>query len=93
MEFYGGRAAPVRQIIFTGLRSAKGLVGQVPIDVDIGDLRQPFGGVHGVVGILHVVDERHQRVQAVGVSGCHFVLKRLNYCCRDWLIFLLHHAR
>jgi hypothetical protein len=33
MEFDGGRAAPVQQKIFTGLRSAKGLVGQVPIDV------------------------------------------------------------
>ncbi len=52
MEFYGGRATPVRQIIFTGLRSAKGLVGQVPIDVNISDLRQLFGGVRGVVSIL-----------------------------------------
>ncbi len=57
MEFYGGRAAPVRQIIFTGLWSAKGLVGQVPIDVNISDLRQPFREVRGVVGILGVVKE------------------------------------
>ena len=49
MEFYGGRAAPVRQIIFTGIRSAEGLVGQIPTDVDIGDLRQPFGGGGGGV--------------------------------------------
>ena len=45
MEFYGGRAGLVWQIIFTGLRSAKGLVvGQVSIDVNISDLRQPFWG-------------------------------------------------
>ena len=47
VKFDGGRAAPVGQIICTGLRSAEGLVGQVPIDVDIGDLRQPFGGGGG----------------------------------------------
>jgi hypothetical protein len=57
MEFYGGRAAPVRQIIFTGIRSVEGLVGLIPTDVDISDLRQPFGGVCGVFGILPVIDE------------------------------------
>ena len=58
MEFYGGRAGLVRQIIFTGLRRAKGLVvGQVPIDVNTSDLRQLFGGVCGVVPILSVVKE------------------------------------
>ena len=73
MKFYGGRAAPVRQIICTGLRSAEGLVGQVPIDVDIGDLRQPFRGVRRVVGILGVVEEQHQTVHARGVRGTHFI--------------------
>ena len=57
VKFYGGRAAAVGQIICTGLRSAEGLVGEVPIDVHIGDLCQPFGGVRGVVGILGVEEE------------------------------------
>jgi len=82
MEFYGGRAAPVWQIIFTGLRSAKGLVGLVPIDVNISDLRQPFGGVRGVVGILGVDEERHQRDHAVGVFVRHFCSEPVEFWVR-----------
>ncbi len=92
-KFYGGRAAPVWQIIFTGLRSVKGLVGQVPIYVNISDLWQPFGGVRGVVGILGVVEEQHQRVHAGGVCGDHFVLNMLNFGWAERLNFLWGDAR
>ncbi len=44
MVFNGGGAALMWQIVSTGLRSVIGLVCQVPIDVDIGDCREPLLG-------------------------------------------------
>jgi hypothetical protein len=68
MAFNGGGAALLWQIISTGLRSAVGLVCQVPIDVDICDYREPFLRECCGVILLCFVKEQHQGVQAVWVA-------------------------
>ncbi len=55
MVFNCSGAALLWQILITGLRSAVGLVCQVPIDVDIGDCQELFlGDHHGVIVLLFV---------------------------------------
>ena len=89
VKFYGGRAALVGQIICTRLRSAKGLVGKVPIDVDIGDLSQPFGGVRGVVGILSVVPDIRLFMQEEYAALILFCSEPVEYCGCEKVEFLV----
>jgi hypothetical protein len=57
MVFNGGGAALLWQIVMTGLRSAVGLVCQVPIDIDISDCRNPFLGERRGIIVLQFVEE------------------------------------
>jgi hypothetical protein len=68
MVFNGGGAALLWQIVMTGLRSAVGLVCQVPIDINIGECHDPFLGERRGIIVLHFVEELHQGVQAVQVT-------------------------
>ena len=70
MIFNGGGAAPVRHRIAIGLRCTERLVRQVLIDVNVGDFQEPFLGEYRAVDrfVLGVIEERHQRAQAVGVT-------------------------
>ena len=75
MIFNGGGAAPVRHRIAIGLRCTERLVRQVLIDVNVGDFQEPFLGEYRAVDrfVLGVIEERHQRAQAVGVTIRHDV--------------------
>ncbi len=57
MVFYGRGAALLWQIVLTRLRSAVGLVCQVPIDVDIGDWCKLFLGEPLGLIVLRFVEE------------------------------------
>jgi hypothetical protein len=53
-------------------------------------LRQPFGGVRGVVGILGVVEERHQRDHAVGILFVrHFCSEPVEFWVRREVEFFV----
>jgi hypothetical protein len=75
MIFNGGGAAPVRHRIAIGLRCTERLVCQVLIDVNVRDFQEPFLGEYRTVDrfVLGVIEERHQRAQAVGVTIRHDV--------------------
>jgi hypothetical protein len=71
VEFYGSGAAQLRHRIFIRLWCTEGLVGQIPINVNIPDLQETGLGEYIIIYLLvfRVVQEGHKGTQGLDVSS------------------------